>query len=101
MTWPELYDIAVGDMGMTREQFERMEFGEFWCRVLGRQRGRMQELEDLRLVVWSALAPHSKKKLRPQDVFSLPGDGKRKGKAAVPMTKEMMQDLDKQWQQKN
>jgi hypothetical protein len=34
-------------------------------------------------------------------VFSLPGDGKRKGKAAVPMTKEMMQDLDKQWQQKN
>jgi len=92
--------LAVGDLGLTREIFERMEFGEFMCMVLGRQRRRRQELEDMRMVVWACLAPHSKKKLRPTDIFRLEGEGKRR-KEAAPMTKDRMQQLDKTWQPKN
>lgn len=88
-------------MGLTREQFERMEFGEFICRMLGRQRKRLQELEDLRLIVWSGLAPHSKKRLRPQDVFRLDSDGRQRNKDSTPITKERMQTLEKLWQETN
>ena len=93
-----MYDIAVGDLGLSRDQFERMEFGEFICRVQGRHRSRLRELEDLRLIVWASLAPHSKKKLKPTDVFKLDGDGRKDVK---PMAKERLKELDKIWQPKN
>lgn len=79
-----------------------MEFGEFMCRYLGHARKREQMLSDLRLIVWSNIAPHSKKKIRPQDVIRLPGDV---NKAAKPELKVNSRDrfikLKQLWQQEN
>ena len=66
--------MAVGDLGLTRKEFERMTWGEFTCRYRGWIRRRERGLEDLRLLVWSGIAPHSRRRIRPQDIIKLPGD---------------------------
>lgn len=96
-----MFDIAVGDMGLTRRGFETMEFGEFMCAYLGHARKREQMLADLRLVLWSNLIPHSKKKIKPEDLIRLPSDNK-KGKPELKVnSRERFEKLKELWQQEN
>jgi hypothetical protein len=89
-------------MGLTRRGFERMEFGEFMCAYLGHSRKREQMLSDLRLIVWSNLAPNSKKKLKPEDIIRLPGDSKKPSKPDMKVNaRERFENLKQLWQPEN
>lgn len=74
VTIAELYDIAVGDLGLKSYEFERMSWGEFMCRHRGHIRAHEQRTRELRMLMWSAIAPHSRKRLKPQDIMQLPED---------------------------
>lgn len=79
-----------------------MEFGEFMCAYLGHARKREQMLSDLRLIVWSNIAPHSKKKIKPSDIISLPGDSNKPNKPELKVnSRERFENLKQLWQQEN
>jgi hypothetical protein len=89
----------VGDLGLSQLEFERMTWGEFQCRYRGFLRKREARLQDARLIMWAAIAPHTKKKLKPEDLISLPCD-RRRGPYKL-MDKERYEELKKKWLSEN
>lgn len=86
-------------MGMGAGEFERMSYGEFMCRFNGFTRQKEEALSSLRMVMWSAIAPHSKKKLKPEDIIKLPSE--RRPKKVEYMTKERFNELKEKWLTRN
>jgi len=95
-----VYDLAIGDLGLSKEEFERMSWGEFLCRHRGYQRHKEAELQQVRLIMWAAVAPHQKRKISPQDLMPLPGD-KNKAKDYTLLTAEQYQAMKDRWLTRN
>lgn len=94
-----MFDIAVGDMGLTRRGFETMEFGEFMCMYLGHARKREQRLSDLRLIVFSNMTPKKlKPHVEPKDLIRLPGDSKKSNPELKVSSRERFEKLKELWQ---
>jgi hypothetical protein len=85
-------------MGLSRRGFETMEFGEFMCMYLGHARKREQRLSDLRLILWANLAPHSKKKIKPEELIRLPSDNKKHRPELKVNSRERFEKLKELWQ---
>lgn len=88
--------MAVGDLGLTREKFERISWGEFQCMYRGHVRGHERLMHQTRLMMWAAIRPHSKKKLTPADILPLPSDSKSKV-GCEKMTKKRLNELVRKW----
>ena len=91
-----MYDIAIGDLRLSREEFERMTWGEFQCMYRGHIREQERRLHETRLIMWAAVRPHSKKKIKPEDLLPLPMDS-RAAIGAEKISKERYNELKEKW----
>jgi len=74
--------------GLKPLEFWSMTFNEFAHYIEGQNNRELAELSNTRLIAWSNLAPNSKRKIKPQDVISIPElDSKPKPKPKI-LTKE-------------
>jgi hypothetical protein len=64
-------------MQLSRTDFERMTWGEFYCRWAGYRRKAESELARTRLVMYAIFQKGNKRKLKPQDIFPLEIDTKK------------------------
>ena len=87
----ELVGIALGVLGMSLEDFDRLTPAEFnavydkWSK--GEESRRKEEWERARLVATILVSPHVKNKVTPQRLMPLPWDGhkaERGRKSAEP-----------------
>lgn len=85
-----MYDVAIGDLGLSLQEFERMGFGEFFTRYNGLTRQRKERLKELRLLMWSGMVMHSKRRLKPEDIINI--DDKPRTQSR-PASKEEFEDL--------
>lgn len=76
---------------MSLQEFERMGFGEFFTRYNGFTRQRRERLKELRLLMWSAMVMHSKKRLKPEDIIKIDDDNPRT--QSRPASKEEFENL--------
>ena len=95
-----MYDIAVGDLGLSVEQFHRMTWGEFMCRYAGAARQDEKQLNQARLIMYAIFKKNNKRRLQLKDIFELPMD-KAKPKAAKLMSRDEYQALKDKWQNVN
>ncbi len=74
-----------------------MTWGEFQCRLRGWQRWQEARLNEVRLVMWAAISPHSKRRLRPQDIMELPMDSRKRFRRSDLISKEKYKELIERW----
>lgn len=55
--------------------------------------------ERMRMICWASVAPHSKKNLRPEDMFKFSWEKAVTERDTTPMTRERMEALQAQAQQ--
>ena len=55
--------------------------------------------ERMRMICWASVAPHSKKNLRPEDMFKFSWEKAKSEGDTTPMTRERMDVLQKQAQE--
>lgn len=86
----------MGDLGLGKDEFERMTIGEFNCRYAGFLRNEERRMDGIRNIMWASIRPHSKKKITPRDLIQLPSDKKRREKSEV-LTAERYAKLKEKW----
>lgn len=60
---------------MRKWEFEHeMSFGEFLCMHAGHIRKKDDQYKQLRLMMWAAIRPHTKRNLQPEDLIKLRSD---------------------------
>ena len=91
----DLYDIAIGDLGLKRQEFERMSWGEFHCRVRGWMRKQEELWRHTRVLAYYAGIPNLKKGTTPEKIVPLPSD--KEGKNYERMTKQRFKELKEKW----
>jgi len=94
VTTADIYDIAVGELGLRKEEFERMTWGEFQCRYMGHIRRGYERWDMARHIMYYAASPYLKKGTTPEKILPLPTDKKKKSEA---MTKERFKELKEKW----
>ena len=62
------------ELGLSLDSFWSITLKEYVYRSKRRTKMRQEALEDLRLVMWASVSPHSKQRLKPSDFIKLPGD---------------------------
>ncbi len=78
MDWGLLME-AAGRMGMSETEFEITTPRYFFHRRTGFESVQREQARNTRIIAFYAIAPHMKKGAikRPEDLYTLPGDGKR------------------------
>jgi hypothetical protein len=95
-----MYDLAVGDMQMKAAEFEQMTWGEFMCRYAGHCRQIERDLSNTRLTMYAIFQKGNKRKIKPQDIFTLTIDKQQKRNAPL-MSKERFEYLKQRIASKN
>jgi len=54
-----------------------MTFAQLHYFIAGVKERELEQWRHTRMIMWSAIAPNSKKKLRPEQILKLPGDVKK------------------------
>lgn len=90
-----MYDLAIGDLGLSKEEFERMSWGEFYCRVRGWMRKQEEAWKHTRQIMYYAAIPNLKKGTTAEKLLPLPSD--TQGRSYEKMTKEKFKALKEKW----
>jgi len=71
-----VYDIGIGDLGMTYTEMMQLTFSELMIRQLGQHRKDEKFLHGVRLGMWATLKPHMRKgkEIEPSDLIKLSFD---------------------------
>jgi hypothetical protein len=87
--------MALGDLQMSLIELKQSTLSEVVIRHLGWQRSKEDMLRQTRLLMWETRTKYLKKgkKLKPEDIFSLPGDVK----VTKKMNKKDFQKLIDKW----
>lgn len=102
MSFTELFTILViRKKVMTMTEFYNADAFDLNLMVSNLEEVDRDALERMRLMVWAALAPNSKKKLTPEDILTFSWENKKTDTAPTVTTREDFENAFKNFKHKN